>query len=147
MRGHVCVSALLSAQRRDVERFETLALNLVVRNESAVAGNEFGRGIGKCGAGAQRYVVFDDSNLALVVRDDQIPRMIHRRSTVADRDELKINRRLDNRPAPDVYVGTVFEKSGIECAECIAFNIQIVTQIWLNGLGSLRDLPCETANH
>ena len=94
-----------------MERFETLALDLVVRHDGAVARNEFGRGIGKCGAVAQREIVFHDSSLAAVFRDDQIAWMIHRGSTVADRDELKIDRRLNNRSAADVNVGAVFEKS------------------------------------
>ena len=129
MGGNVRAAFLLNAQRRNVERVQALALDHVMRNRRVRAGKQFGRAVAEDRSAANRDVVFDDRGLALLLENQQIPRMNHARSVGCRGHKQQMNRRIQRKAAANVHERTIFSKGRVQGAKCITLNIQMAAEV------------------
>src|SRR5262249_52097548 len=77
MGGHVCASALLNTQSRNIECLPVLTFDHVVRNRGVLSRHQFCRTVAKDCAAAQGHVLLDDGRLALLLENQQVSGMYH----------------------------------------------------------------------
>ena len=131
VRGDVGAASLLNAQRGDVEGLGVFALEHVMRDDGALAGDQFGRGIGERDGTAERDVIFDDGDLACSSATIRLRGCV----IVGASDAVETKSRWmgcsSDYALLDVNECAVGKESRVQCGEGVALGVQVAAEMGL----------------
>src|SRR5579863_2480790 len=141
---HVRTSILLNAKCGNVERIQALALDHVMRDRGVLARDQFRRSVAEHRAAAQGNIVLNDSDLALLLENQQVPRMNHAWRVGRSRHKQQMDWRVQRNPTTYVYECSVFGKSRVQGAESIALDVEMAAEMGFQRGRALLDLLLES---
>ena len=129
MRVHPAATTELTVHGGDVKGLAALVLKLDVLDERLVARDQLGDGVREIGRVHRPDIAFDDGQLALVFRDDQVARVARGPGFFGRRDKYQLNRLDHDHAGRRVNEGAVEEKCRVERRKRAVFHAHVTPQV------------------